>query len=439
MSPVLSSSNKPAGFPIRRRAPFSSASLFPVCPDHSPNTRTSERAPLHGPGSIVPDSVSNSGGSDCPPSAIPASCGDSIRRAQDFRKDAVFVAANAATDAVPGAAPDRAAPLVGIARLASISPAAATRRTSEERPEYFLLPVKSILNKCESGRVPFDWTINPYRGCEFACKYCYARYTHEFMELDSLAFEKKIFVKKDAAVLLTRDIATKYSFAAGREGVPEHICIGTATDPYQPAEKEYGVTRACLEELARHCGLSISIVTKSNLITRDIDLLQEIAKHSRLYVDITVTTLRPRLARMLEPRAPRPALRLAAIRKLREAGISVGALASPLIPGITDRDGELEALAAAAKEAGALWISSGVLFLMPSSAKQFLPFLREKFPRLTRQYESWYSRNAYAPEPYRQKVAARLASIKSRLGFSFRPWEQLKRPIAPAPQLSLAL
>ncbi len=438
MSPVLSSS-KPAGFPIRRRAPFSSASLFPVCPDHSPKTRTSERALLHGPGSIVPDSIPNSGGSDCPPSAIPASCGDPLRSVQDFRKGAVFVAAEAATDAVPGAASDRAAPLVGIARLASISPAAATRRRSGERPEYFLLPVKSILNKCESGRVPFDWTINPYRGCEFACKYCYARYTHEFMELDGLAFEKKIFVKKDAAVLLTREIAAKYSFAAGREGAPEHICIGTATDPYQPAEREYGVTRACLEELARHTGLSVSIVTKSNLVTRDIDVLQEIAGRSRLYVDITVTTLRPRLARLLEPRAPRPDLRLAAIRKLRDAGISVGALASPLIPGITDRDGELEALAAAAKDAGALWISSGVLFLMPSSAKQFLPFLREKFPRLTRQYDSWYSRNAYAPEPYRQEVAARLASIKSRLGFSFRPWEQLRHPIIPAPQLSLAL
>jgi len=429
MSPVLSSS-KSAGFPIRRRAPFSSASLFPVCPDHSPNTRTSERAPLHGPGSIAPDTP-NYGGSDCPPSAIPASCGDSLRNAQDFRKDAVL--------AVPGAARNTAAPLVGIARLASISPAAPTRRTSGERPEYFLLPVKSILNKCESGRVPFDWTINPYRGCEFACKYCYARYTHEFMELDGLAFEKKIFVKKDAAVLLTREIATKYSFAAGQEGAPEHICIGTATDPYQPAEKEYGVTRACLEELARHHGLSVSIITKSNLVTRDIDVLQEIAKHSRVYVDITITTLRPRLARLLEPRAPRPDLRLAAIKKLSEAGIAVGALASPLIPGITDSEGELEALAQAAKEAGAQWIASGVLFLMPSSAKQFLPFLKERFPRLTRQYDSWYSRNAYAPEPYRQKIAARLARIKSHLGFSFRPWDQLRHPVSPTPQLSLAL
>src|SRR5258705_13893498 len=181
--------------------------------------------------------------------------------------------------------------LIGIARLASEGE---SLRQGHE-VEYFSLPARSLLNRCTGVRMPFTWTINPYRGCEFACKYCYARYTHEFMELDGLAFEKKIFVKKDAAVLLTREIATKYSFAAGREGAPEHICIGTATDPYQPAEKEYSVTRACLEELARHHGLSVSITTKSNLVTRDIDVLQEIAKYSRVYVDITITTLRPRL------------------------------------------------------------------------------------------------------------------------------------------------
>src|SRR5882672_9530681 len=232
-------------------------------------------------------------------------------------------------DCPPPEFPTSHAPLVGIARLAAEAPAADTKRKSLGKPEYFFLPVKSILNKCDSARVPFDWTINPYRGCEFACKYCYARYTHEFMELDGLAFEKKIFVKQDAAVLLTREIATKYSFASGSDGAPDHICIGSATDPYQPAEREYGVTRACLDELARHSGLSVSITTKSNLITRDIDVLQQIAKHSRLDVAITVTTLRPRLARLLEPRAPRPDLRLAAIRKLHEAGISVGTLATP--------------------------------------------------------------------------------------------------------------
>jgi DNA repair photolyase len=430
---LVFSSNSTAGFPIRRRATFSSASLFPACPDRSPNTRTQELAPLPVPGSIVPDVVRDKGGADCPPPAGPdrgasEPCGDPLRSEQDFRKDAA---------AVPGPVPDGAAPLVGIARLASISPIAPTRRKSDERPEYFFLPVKSILNRCDSNRVPFDWTINPYRGCEFACKYCYARYTHEFMELDGAAFEKKIYVKRDAAMLLTRDIATKYLFAKGCDGAPEHIAIGTATDPYQPAEREYRVTRACLEELARHDGLSVSITTKSNLITHDVDVLAQIARRSRLFVDITVTTLRPRLARLLEPRAPRPDLRLDAIRRLREAGISVGAMASPLLPGITDREGELESVAAAAKEAGAQWFVSGVLFLMPSSAKQFLPFLSEKFPRLTRQYEAWYTNHAYAPEAYRQAIAARVNRIKSRLGFTVRPWQELKRP-AESPQLSLS-
>src|SRR5438128_9156050 len=110
-------------------------------------------------------------------------------------------------------------PLVGIARLA----AQGESLRQAHDVEYFTLPVRSLLNRCTSARMPFTWTINPYRGCEFACKYCYARYTHEFMELDGLAFEKKIFVKKDAAVLLTREIATKYSFASGHEGAPEQI------------------------------------------------------------------------------------------------------------------------------------------------------------------------------------------------------------------------
>jgi len=436
MSPVFRSFPSPTatGFTARRRARTSSALLFPVSPENSPNQRTGELAPLSGPGSSVLEEKQVSA-ADCPPPA-PVTGGEFCRPAPDFQKATVAV-----PDVGPAPTCDEQvpAPLVGIARLASISPIAPTRRKSDERPEYFFLPVKSLLNRCDSNRVPFDWTINPYRGCEFACKYCYARYTHEFMEMEPAAFEKKIYVKKDAAVLLARDIATKYKFQVGRSGAPEHIGIGTATDPYQPAEREYGVTRACLEELARHGGLSVSITTKSNLITRDIDLLQEIAKNSRLFVDMTVTTLRPRLARVLEPRAPRPDLRLAAIQKLREAGIKVGAMASPLLPGITDREGELEAVAEAAKEVGAQWFASGVLFLMPSSAKMFLPFLREKFPRLVRQYEDWYVRNAYAPEAYRLKIAERVARIKTQLRMTARPWQEMQRPVLPEAQLTLAL
>src|ERR1700752_4473856 len=242
-------------------------------------------------------------------------------------------------DCPPPEFPASPAPLVGIARLAAEAPAADTKRKSLEKPEYFFLPVKSILNKCDSARVPFDWTINPYRGCEFACKYCYARYTHEYMEIDGGEFERKIFVKQGAAGVLRHDVDRKYSYASKASGYTkaEHIAIGTATDPYQPAEREYGVTRACLEELAKREGLSVSIITKSNQIVRDIDLFQKIAAKSELSLNITITTLRSRLARLLEPRAPRPDLRLAAVRQLQEAGLRVGVSASPIVPGITDR------------------------------------------------------------------------------------------------------
>jgi len=180
--------------------------------------------------------------------------------------------------------------------------------------------------------------------------------------------------------------------------------------------------------------LSVSIITKSNQVVRDIDVLKQIAGKSALSVNITVTTLRPRLARLLEPRAPRPDLRLAAVKQLREAGLCVGVSASPLLPGIND--GELEAVAAASKEAGAQWFYSGVLFLMPASAKQFLPFMREKFPKLAKQYEQWYAKNGYAPEEYRQKVSERVRRIREKFGFASRPWEGM-RPIVPRAQMSL--
>jgi DNA repair photolyase len=370
--------------------------------------------------------VSNQATLDCPPAS------GSLHGSQNREKGPVRNVA-----AVP---PERAhARLVGIARLAASSPPAETRRKSAEKPEYFVLPVKSILNRCDSKRVPFEWTINPYRGCEFACKYCYARYTHEYMELDGSEFEKKIYVKKDAAPLLAWDVKHKYSYESEASGGarPDHIAIGTATDPYQPAEREYGVTRACLEELAKKEGLSVSIITKSNQIVRDIDVLQRIAERSNLGIDITITTLRAGLTRLLEPRAPRPDLRLAAVKQLREARLAVGVSASPLIPGITDRDGDLEAVAAAAKEAGAQWFFSGVLFLMPSSAQQFLPFVREKFPRLAKQYEEWYAKNGYAPEEYRKKASQRVARIREKFGYAARPWVEAKGK-SPCSQMTLS-
>ena len=415
-SPVLSLST--VGFPIhRRRVSPTTAALFPDCPeDVSPMQVVRDLCPVTDPlidhrKAVVRDSISDRSTADCPPASM-APHGTQSRAGGPVRN----------VIAIPQ---ERAnARLVGIARLAASSPRAETRRNSIEKPEYFVLPVKSILNRCDSNRVPFEWTINPYRGCEFACKYCYARYTHEYMELDGSEFEKKIYVKKDAAPLLAHDISRKYSYTSEKSDGerPDHIAIGTATDPYQPAEREYGVTRACLEELAKREGLSVSIITKSNQIVRDIDVLQRIASRSSLGIDITITTLRPRLARLLEPRAPRPDLRLAAVKQLREAGLAVGVSSSPLIPGITDREGDLEAVAGAAKEAGAQWFFSGVLFLMPASAKTFLPFLGEQFPRLAKQYEQWYAKNGYAPEEYRRKASERVARIREKFGFASRPW-----------------
>ena len=323
----------------------------------------------------------------------------------------------------PGSAPER----VGIARLAQSSPLADAKRGTE----YFLLPAKSILNHCESTRVPFSWTVNPYRGCEFGCQYCYARYTHEYMELDGQDFEKKIYVKLDAGPLAGRDL--------GMEKVQgEHIAIGTATDPYQPAEREFGVTRAILKQMAARKGLSVSITTKSDQVLRDVDLLQRIAEHSGISVNLSITTLRTRLARMLEPRAPRPDLRMRAVQELRRAGISAGVFAMPILPGITDREEDLDALARAARDAGAQWFAASVLFLMPSAQKQFLPFLDAKFPKLGRRYREWFSKDAYAPETYRKEISARVAALRKKYGLGVRPVDP-GRPPERERQLSLGL
>ena len=397
--------------------------LFPECPDDlSPKKQVAGNLALvAGQRGTISDRATP----DCPPA--PAATERAERHSTSPVRDLAADPSNRAH-----------ARLVGIARLAAASPKAETKRQSAERPEYFVLPVKSILNRCDSKRVPFEWTVNPYRGCEFACKYCYARYTHEYMELDGAEFEKKIYVKKDAGPLLAWDVAHKYSYQSEASGgtQAEHIAVGTATDPYQPAEREYGVTRACLEELAKKEGLSVSIITKSDQIVRDLDVLQRIAERSDLAIDITITTLRTRLARMLEPRAPRPDLRLTAVKQLTEAGLAVGVSASPLIPGITDREGDLEAVAAAAKEAGAQWFFSGVLFLMPSSAKQFFPFLRAKFPRLVERYAKWFAKSGYAPEEYRRSVAERVAKIRQTYAFPSRRSVE-KRHATPCTQMSL--
>ena len=296
--------------------------------------------------------------------------------------------------------------LVGIAKLAS----QAEHVDSGHKVEFFSLPVRSILNRCDSRRnLPFTWTINPYRGCEFACKYCYARYTHEFMEIrDPEDFEHKIFVKEEAVWLLRRDLK--------KVKPGEEIAIGTATDPYQPAERRQQVTRSILEELSRHAGFEIGIVTKSNLVVRDIDVLQRVAEQNAIAVHMTVTTMDADLARITEPRAPRPDLRLEAVRKLNQSGIPAGVNLAPVLPGINDKPSELEALVKAAADAGATNIFANSLFLKPCSRAVFLPFVKEHFPDLVPRYEQMYGEHDFASPAYRKQLAALMAKFKKKYG-----------------------
>jgi DNA repair photolyase len=295
--------------------------------------------------------------------------------------------------------------LVGIARLAAESE---SLRQGHE-VEYFTLPVRSLLNRCTVERMPFTWTINPYRGCEFACKYCYARYTHEFMEMrDGLDFEQKIFVKQHASELLRQEL---HHVKQGEE-----IAIGTATDPYQPAERRFEVTRAILEEFARHTGFEVGIVTKSNLVLRDIELLQEVSKNNKLFVNLTVTTLNADLARILEPRAPRPDLRLEAVSKLNQAGVKAGVICAPVLPGITDSPLDLEALVQAVAEAGGKYVFANSLFLKPCSAAIFLPFLEKEFPHLVESYRQRYKDRAFLTAAYRKRLSQLMAKLRQKYG-----------------------
>jgi len=300
-------------------------------------------------------------------------------------------------------------PLVGIARLAAQGEAV----DEGHDVEYLSLENRSLLTPCNSPRMPFRWMINPYRGCEFACKYCYARYTHEFMELrDSLDFERRIYVKQHTQWLLRQELRKV------RTG--QGIAIGTATDPYQPAERRFQVTRSILEELARHSGLEIGLVTKSQLVTRDLELLKMVSAQNRLSICITVTTLKTDLARALEPRAPRPDLRLQAVRRLTDAGIKAGVNCAPVLPGLTDSPRDLEALVRAAADHGAHFVFVSPLFLKPCSEKVFMPFLREHFPHLVPSYEQRYRDKAFVSAEYERRVASLVRNFCDRYGLGRR-------------------
>jgi DNA repair photolyase len=320
----------------------------------------------------------------------------------------------------------------GIARLA----AEAEHADEGHLIEFKMLEVRSILNKSVSKRqLSLAYSINPYRGCEFGCKYCYARYTHEFMApkgpeesgtclappsvdfRDPLTFERMIFLKQNAAWLLEQELK--------KIDPGEEIALGTATDPYQPIERRARITRSLLEVFARKDGYRLGIVTKSRLIERDIDLLAEIARRNTLAVHVTITTSDAVLARLLEPRAPRPDLRFQAVRRLREAGIVAGVFGSPLLPGITDNEEALDGMARRAAAVGASFFAAHPLFLKPCSRPTYLSFVREHFPALQADYAKRFATADFAGKEYRERLARMVDEACRRHGLGKRSSDAL--------------
>lgn len=320
---------------------------------------------------------------------------------------------------------------IGMARLA----AEATHADDGHLIEFKAMKARSIMNYSVSKRMGWTaYSINPYRGCEFGCKYCYARYTHQFLQPASieaipkgtydipqqswaLAFEREIYIKENAAWLLEQELR-KLDFK-------EEIAIGTATDPYQPIERRTQLTRSLLQVLARHSGRRIGIVSKSALIARDIDVLTEIARRNHLVVHLTITTTDAALARLLEPRAPRPDLRFNTVRKLRQAGITAGVLCSPLLPGINDSESSVGAVAERAAAAGACFLSGSPLFLKSCSRPTYLSFVREHFPHLAEDYARRFASRDFAAGPYRQEMRDMVRRLCARYGLNQRSSDAL--------------
>ena len=300
--------------------------------------------------------------------------------------------------------------LIGIAKLAAEGELKQAKRTVQ----YLGLETRRFLGRPVGRPMPFDWQINPYRGCEFGCKYCYARYTHEFMELrETEQFEQQIYIKSFDVQAFRSELA--------RIPLPDAIAIGTATDPYQPAERRFGLTRAMLEIFAAGAGRTVSVTTKSDLIARDAALLGRIARKNVVHVLMTITTTDEKLARLLEPMAPRPDLRLGAVQALAREGVRVLVLANPVMPLLTDSVANLESVARAAREAGAVYLMGGVLFLKPCSQKAFFPFLEEHFPQLVPKYRKHYGKGAWLRGAYPDMIAERVRTIRARFGLTQKP------------------
>ncbi len=298
----------------------------------------------------------------------------------------------------------------GLVQIAAQSPLIEAKR----RARYFELATRSILNRCSSSAMPFTWTINPYRGCEFGCRYCYARRTHQYLGIeDPSEFETRIYAKSNIPVLLRHELRK-----ANRR---QAITVGTATDVYQPAERRFGRTRAVWQVFAAERGWRLSVVTKSDLILRDLELLKAVAQANVLHVYLTITTLDEGLARILEPLAPRPALRLAAIETLAAAGLSVGAFPNPILPYLTDSEQNLDQVARAVAGAGATFLGGGVLYLAEDTRRYFFDFLARHFPALRAEYERLFRGRTFLRGRYLETIRERVAAVRDRHHLSATP------------------
>jgi len=320
--------------------------------------------------------------------------------------------------------------------------------------KFVMLESRSVLNAPEQTGMDF-WSINPYVGCEFGCTYCYARFAHRYVverahaarrladgQLAEYrgangweAFEQRIFVKAGLQVALRADLR-RYHRSAERDAP---IVIGTATDPYQPAERRFRLTRLVLEELAKCEGLSVGIITKSPLVTRDIDVLQRIQQRNDLEVHVSLISLDTEIVRVLEARSPMPAVRLRAVRRLTEAGVNAGLIVAPVLPGISDDVERLESLFRAALAAGARYVSASPLRLYPGIRDRFLPVLEEHFPHLAERYRRAYAGRGAAPRKYAQALVRRVRKLQAKYGFEAREIQDRYRKRMPVPQQELAL
>ncbi len=275
---------------------------------------------------------------------------------------------------------------------------------------FYEIRARSIINKVPgASRIPFSWTLNPYRGCSHACVYCFARRTHEYLDLDAgLDFESKIVVKVNAPELLRKQLTS--SRWAG-----DHIAMGTNVDPYQRAEGRYRLMPGILEAL-RDARNPFSILTKGTLVLRDLDLLREAAEVTDVSVNVSVGFVDEMLWRKVEPGTPAPRARLSVCRTLTDAGIGCGVLMAPILPYLTDSPDQLKATVWAIAAAGARSVTPLVLHLRPGAREWYLAWLEREYPELMPQYQELYRNGAYAPQAYQRSISARVAQLARRYG-----------------------